>query len=120
MLIATLDQERKKIYEQGKAAGLVEGEATGLAKGEAVGLAKGEAVGLAKGRLEAQCQTLERLLPFRFEVTETEQHQLVQQLRQLQDLPALEALVNLLLNKTASLADFVTLLTKSLRATKPD
>ena len=128
MLIATLDQERKKIYEQGKAAGLVEGEATGLAKGEAtglakgeaVGLAKGEAVGLAKGRLEAQCQTLERLLPFRFEVTETEQHQLVQQLRQLQDLPALEALVNLLLSKTASLADFVTLLTKSLPAPKSD
>ena len=112
MLIATLDQERKKIYEQGKAAGLVEGEATGLAKGEAVGL--------AKGRLEAQCQTLERLLPFRFEVTETEQHQLVQQLRQLQDLPALEALVNLLLSKTASLADFVTLLTKSLPAPKSD
>lgn len=112
MLITTLEQERKKIYQQGKTAGFLEGEATELAKGEAAGV--------LKGRLETQHQTLERLLPFCFEVTEAEQHQLVQQLRQLHDLTALDALVNLLLNKTASLADFVALLTQSLPATKPE
>jgi hypothetical protein len=41
MLVATLEQERKKIYQQGKDVGLTEGEAAGLAKGaEAQGRAK--------------------------------------------------------------------------------
>jgi hypothetical protein len=50
MLIATLDQERKKIYQQGE----------------------------AKGRMEAQRHTIERLVQFRFELAEAEQSKLVQ------------------------------------------
>lgn len=104
MLIATLDQERKKIYQQGKAAGVVEGEA----------------VGLVKGRLETQRQTLERLLPFRFDLAEADQRQLVQQLAQLQDVQQLDELVNILLNKSAALADFTMLLAKYLLLNKPN
>ena len=104
MLIATLDQERKKIYQQGKAAGVVEGEA----------------VGLVKGRLETQRQTLERLLPFRFDLAEADQRQLVQQLAQLQDVQQLDELVNILLNKSAALADFTMLLATYLLLNKPN
>jgi len=94
MLIATLDQERKKIYQQGEAAGLV----------------KGEAAGLVKGRVETQRQTIERLLQFRFELVEAEQLKLMQQVAQLQDLQQLDELVNTLLNKSSALADFIGLL----------
>ena len=88
MLVATLEQERKKIYQQGKDAGVTE------------------------GRLETQRQTLGQLLQFRFELAEAEQQQLLQQVASIQALPQLDALVNILLNKAATLADFTAALTK--------
>ena len=92
MLVATLEQERKKIYQQGKDAGVTEGE--------------------AKGRLETQRQTIGQLLQFRFELAEAEQQQLLQQVASIQTLPQLDELVNILLNKAATLADFTAALTK--------
>jgi hypothetical protein len=102
MLTATLEEERKKIYLQGEAAG--------LAKGEAAGLAKGEAAGLAKGRVETQQQMIGQLLRFRFELAETEQIEFVNQVALIQELQHLDELVDILLNKTATLVDFVALL----------
>ena len=90
MLVATLEQERKKIYQQGKDAGVTE------------------------GRLETQRQTIGQLLQFRFELAEAEQQQLLQQVASIQALPQLDALVNILLNKAAKLADFTAMLTKYL------
>lgn len=103
MLAATLEEERKKIYQQGEAAG--------LAKGEAAGLAKGEAAGLAKGRMEAQRQTIEQLLPFRFELNEVEQGSYVQKVMRIENVQHLDALVNILLNKSTTLEDFIRVLT---------
>lgn len=120
MLVTTLEQERKKIYQQGEAAGIAKGEAAGLAKGEAAGIAKGEAAGLAKGRIETQQQMIRQLLQFRFERTETEQHQLFQQVASIVDLQQLEALANLLLNKRAGFEDFVELLKQYLPADKAE
>ena len=91
MLIATLDQERKKIYQQGEAAGLV------------------------KGRAETQRQTIEQLLQFRFDLVESEQTQFVQQVAQIQALQQLDKLVNTLLNKSSKLADFIALLAEYLQ-----
>ena len=63
MLVATLEQERKKIYQQGKDAGLVEG----------------------------QRQTLLQLLQFRFQLNEEEQMKLAQQLATIVEAPSLTA-----------------------------
>ena len=92
MLVATLEQERKKIYQEGKDAGVTEGE--------------------VKGRMETQRQTIGQLLQFRFELAETAHSQLVQQVAKIQTLPYLDELVNILLNKATTLADFTAALTK--------
>ena len=94
MLVATLQEERQKIYEKGKT------------------------VGLTEGRIEAQQQTIGQLLQFRFELTEVEQRQYLQQVARIQELQHLDELVNTLLNKTAELGDFTKLLTKYLPADK--
>lgn len=94
MLVATLQEERQKIYEKGKT------------------------VGLTEGRIETQQQTIGQLLQFRFELTEVEQGQYLQQVARIQELQHLDELVNRLLNKTAELEDFTKLLTKYLPADK--
>lgn len=90
MLVATLEQERNKIYQQGEVAGVV------------------------KGQMVTQRQMIGQLLQFRFDLGEAEQRQLMQQVASIQALPHLDALVNTLLNKTAKLADFTEMLTKFL------
>ena len=92
MLVATLAQERKKIYQQGEDAGVAKGE--------------------AKGRMETQHRMIGQLLQFRFELAEGEQGQLMQQVANIQELPHLDALVDILLNKAATLADFTAAFTK--------
>ena len=67
MLVATLEQERQKIYR------------------------KGEASGLAKG-VEAQRQTLLQFIHWRFQTSEEEQKQVAQQLTQINDLQQLTEL----------------------------
>ena len=66
MLVATLAQERQKIYQQG------------------------EAVGLMKG----QRQTLLQLLQFRFQLSEEEQTKLAQHLAKITEVQSLTALTN--------------------------
>jgi hypothetical protein len=66
MLVATLEQERQKIYKQGEAAGLVKG----------------------------QSQTLLQLLQFRFQLSEEEQTKLAQQLAKITEVQSLTALTN--------------------------
>jgi len=83
MLVATLEQERKKIYQQGKDAGLTEGKAAGLAKGA-----------------EAQRQTLLQFVHWRFQTTDAEQAKLAQQLAQINDLQQLTQLSELFLQAT--------------------
>ena len=100
MLVAALEQERMKIYQQGEAAGIAKGEAAGIAKGE------------VRGRIETQQQTIRQLLQFRFELTEAEQNKFVQQVTKIQNLQHLDELANLLLNKVAQLEDFIRILTK--------
>lgn len=85
MLVATLEQERKKIYQQGKDAGLVEG----------------------------QRQTLLQLLQFRFQLNEEEQMKLAQQLATIVEAPSLTALTNHGL-QTARFDEFETHLLKYL------
>ena len=85
MLVATLEQERKKIYQQGKDAGLVEG----------------------------QRQTLLQLLQFRFQLSEEEQMKLAQQLANIVETPSLTALTNHGL-QTARFEEFETYLFKYL------
>jgi predicted transposase/invertase (TIGR01784 family) len=87
MLVATLEQEREKVYQQGKDAGL------------------------AEGRKETQRQTISQLLQFRFELTDADLHSFMQQVANLQELQPLDELVNVLLNKAATLADFTAALT---------
>lgn len=64
MLVATLEQERKKIYQQGKDAGLVEG----------------------------QRQTLLRFIHWRFQTSVEEQANVAEQLAQINDLQQLNEL----------------------------
>jgi predicted transposase/invertase (TIGR01784 family) len=66
MLVATLEQERKKIYQQGKDAGLMEG----------------------------QRQTLLQLLQYRFQLSETEQASLAKQLGTIIEAQSLTTLTN--------------------------
>ena len=84
MLVATLEQERQKIYRKGQ----VEGEAAGLAKG-----------------VEAQRQTLLQFIHWRFQTTEEEQKQVAQQLTQINDLQQLTELSELFL-QAATLDEF--------------
>jgi len=80
MLVATLEQERQKIYQ------------------------KGEASGLAKG-VEAQRQTLLQFIHWRFQTSEEEQKQVAQQLTQINDLQQLTELSELFL-QVATLDEF--------------
>lgn len=73
MLVATLEQERKKVYQQGKDAGLAEGLA------------------------EGQRQTLLRFVHWRFQTTDAEQAKIAQQLAQIKDLQQLTELSELFL-----------------------
>ncbi|MFN8492979.1 MAG: Rpn family recombination-promoting nuclease/putative transposase [Caldilineaceae bacterium] len=66
MLVATLEQERQKIYQQGEAVGVVKG----------------------------QRQTLLQLLQFRFQLSEEEQTKLAQQLAKVVEVQSLTALTN--------------------------
>jgi len=82
MLVATLEQERKKIYQQGEDAGVV------------------------KGQMATQRQTIGQLLQFRFDLAGAELHYFTQQVANVQELQQLDELVDVLLNKAATLADF--------------
>jgi hypothetical protein len=88
MLVATLEQERKKIYQQGKTVGLTEGRA------------EGEATGLAKG-VEAQRRTLLQLTHWRFHTSDEEQAKIAQQLAQIHSLQQLTELTDIFLQVTA-------------------
>lgn len=105
MLVATLQEERQKIYRQGQA----DGEAAGIVIGEAAGIAKGEAVGIIKG----QRQTLLQLLQHRFQLNETEQANLVEQLAKITEAPALTTLIDRAL-QTTSITEFNNQLVKYL------
>ena len=89
MLVATLQEERQKVYQQGQTAG------------EAVGIVKGEAVGLVKG----QRQTLLLLLQYRYQLSEAEQANLAEQLAKITEAHSLTALTNHGL-QAASFAEF--------------
>ena len=93
MLVATLEQERKKIYQQGKDAGVAEGEAAGLAKGLR--------------------QTLLKLLQHRFGLNETAQLTLAEQLTKISELQTLNVLTDHGL-QAATFEEFATQLHKYL------
>jgi predicted transposase YdaD len=92
--MTTLEEERKRIYQEGEA--------------------RGEARGRTEGRVETQRQTIGQLLQFRFELAEAELSPYVRQVTKIQDLHHLDELINALLNKTTSLEDFANLLNKRL------
>ena len=94
MLAATLERERKNIYDKGEADGFVKGRVAGLQA--------------------AQRQTILQLLHFRFNLVEVEQVRFAEQLEQIQILEQLEQLVNGLLNKESKLEDFMKQLTNYL------
>jgi len=96
MLVATLEQERKKIYQAGQTEGRAEGRAEGA---------------------QAQRQTLLQFLQWRFQPAAAEQTQLAQQLAQINDLAQLTALTNVVL-QVATLAEFTAKLMPSLPAQK--
>ena len=75
MLVTALEQERKMLYQQGKAAGVAEG-------------------------IEAQRQTLLRFVQWRFQISEAEQKQLAEQLAQIKDLQQLTKLGEAFLQAT--------------------
>ncbi|MEZ4732426.1 MAG: Rpn family recombination-promoting nuclease/putative transposase [Caldilineaceae bacterium] len=93
MLVATLEQERKKIYQQG--------EASGLAKG-----------------VEAQRRTLLQLTHWRFHTSEEEQTKIEQQLAQIHNLQPLAELTDLFLQVT-TLDEFTDRLAAYLPAHNP-
>ena len=88
MLVTALEQEKKKIYNQGKVEGKVEGEAKGKAEG-----------------VEAQRRMLLQFIHWRFQTSEAEQTRLAQQLAQVNSLQELSELSELFL-QVASLAEF--------------
>ena len=90
MLVATLEQERKKIYQQGKEAGLAEG----------------------------QQQTLLRFVHWRFQTTDAEQAKIAQQLAQINDLQQLTELSEIFL-RVATLDEFTKLVATYLPSHKP-
>ncbi len=93
MLAATLERERKTIYQQGEDAGVAKGRAEGI---------------------QAQCETILQLLRFRFDLVETEQAKFAKQLEKIQELQQLNQLVNGLLNKESKLEDFIAQLVRYL------
>ena len=97
MLAATLERERKHVYDKGEADGFVKGEAAGLALG-----------------MQVQRQTILQLLQFRFTLREIEQKRLTEQLEQIQTLEQLSQLANGLLNRESKLEDFIGQLTSYL------
>ena len=84
MLVTALEQEKKKIYNQGKVEGNVEGEAKGAA---------------------AQRRMLLQFIHWRFQTTEAEQTHLEQQLAQINSLQQLSELSEIFL-QVATLAEF--------------
>jgi hypothetical protein len=96
MLVATLEQERKKIYQTGQTDGLAEGLAAGM---------------------QAQRHTLLQFLQWRFQPTVSEQTQLAQQLAQINDLAQLTALTDEVL-QVATLVEFTTKLIQYLPSAK--
>lgn len=68
MLVATLEEERKKLYQ------------AGIAEGEARGEARGEAKGQTKGKLQGQQEMLLKFIQWRFQPTAAELAQITQQL----------------------------------------
>jgi predicted transposase/invertase (TIGR01784 family) len=97
MLAATLERERKHVYDKGEADGFVKGEAAGLALG-----------------MQVQRQTILQLLQFRFNLAEVEQKRFIAQLEQIQTLEQLSQLTNGLLNRESKLEDFIGQLTSYL------
>lgn len=101
MLAATLERERKNIYDKGEAAGVVKGEAAGLALG-----------------MQVQRQTILQLLQFRFNLAEVEQKRFIAQLEKIQTLEQLSQLTNGLLERESKLEDFIKRLTNYLSTTQ--
>jgi len=97
MLVATLEQERQKIYRKGQA----EGEAAGLAKG-----------------VETQRQTLLQFIHWRFQTSEEEQTKVAQQLTQLNSLRQLAELSKVFL-QVATLDEFIQRVVPYLPTAKP-
>jgi predicted transposase/invertase (TIGR01784 family) len=93
MLVATLEQERKKVYQQGKDAGLAEGLA------------------------EGQRQTLLRFVHWRFQTADAEQAKLAQQLAQINDVQQLAELSEHFL-QVATLDEFTKLVASYLASHK--
>lgn len=94
MLVTTLEQERKKVYQQGKDAGLAEGLA------------------------EGQRQTLLRFIHWRFRTTDAEQAKIAQQLAQINELQQVTELSELFLQVT-TLDEFIKRVAAYLPAHKP-
>jgi len=94
MLVTALEQERKKVYQQGKDAGLAEGLA------------------------EGQRQTLLRFIHWRFRTTDAEQAKIAQQLAQINELQQLTELSELFLQVT-TLDEFIKRVAAYLPAHKP-
>lgn len=93
MLVTALEQERKKIFQQGKEAGLAEGKAEGK----------------VEGKVEGQRQTLLQLLQHRFQLTEAESAQMAESLAAITEAQALTALTNHGLQSTTA-TEFKTIL----------
>ncbi|MFZ4664155.1 MAG: hypothetical protein ACOYNY_44560 [Caldilineaceae bacterium] len=96
-----LEQERKKIYQQGKDVGLTEGEAAGLAKGA-----------------EAQRQTLLQFVHWRFHTSEEDQTKVAQKLAQIHSLQQLMELSEHFL-RAATLDEFTKQIATYLSSHKP-
>jgi hypothetical protein len=93
MLVATLERERRSIYQEGLVAGREEGREEGLVAGREEGV-------------EAQQQVLVKLLQWRFALSAQEQANLAQQIAAIADLPRLTGLVDLAL-AAGSVQDFL-------------
>ncbi|MFN8494034.1 MAG: hypothetical protein U0350_40930 [Caldilineaceae bacterium] len=92
MLVTTLEEERKKIYQQGKSAGLTEG-------------------------METQRRTLLQLLRWRFQTSDEEQTKVAQQLAKINSLQELAELSEIFLQVT-TLDEFIKRLTTYLPSDK--
>ena len=90
MLVITLVQERKKIYQAGR----------------------------EEGRLETQRQTILQLLQFRFDLDEAGQAKFAQQLALIRDTQTLATLIDGLLRQTSNLEEIAAQLAKDQPADK--
>jgi len=88
MLVTTLEQERKKIYQAGREEGREE------------------------GRVETQRQTILQLLQFRFDLDEAGQAKFAQQLALIRDPQTLATLIDGLLRQTSNLEEITAQLAK--------